>query len=161
MVNELVEESSIIKAASIQSDVELDEDIQRQIVETLNQKNEAYYISLLQRHFLNPDSLSPEEMQDLRNSKFVDSLSSNLDNLKVKKVTPEEANKLKQIEISIQNIYSRVGQIEFEKSMILKSALSLEEQKADILDKLALKYRVPLESDFVIDTDTGEIKVRS
>jgi len=156
----LVQDSHIIKAASFETDLELDEDIQKEIVETLNQKSDAYYVGLLQRHFLSPGSLNEEEVQELRNSKFVDSLSTNLDTLKIKRVTKDEALNLKKTEISIHNMYSRIGQLEFEKNMILKSVLSLEEQKADYLDKLAVKYRVPLDSDFVVDTDTGEIKTK-
>ena len=152
------DKSSTTVADSGQLDTISTED--KEIMNALNVKNEAYYISLMQRYYENPTLLTMEEIKELRESNFLDKISEDIDKFKIKRVTDEEAEELKKVEVIIQDHFMQIGQLEFEKNMLLKSAYSLEEQKTDFLSKLAIKYRVPKNVSFVIDMETREIKVQ-
>ena len=152
------DKSSTTVADSGQVDTISTED--KEIMNALNVKNEAYYISLMQRYYENPALLTMEEIKELRESNFLDKISEDIDKFKIKRVTDEEAEELKKVEGIIQDHFMQIGQLEFEKNMLLKSAYSLEEQKTDFLSKLAIKYRVPKNVSFVIDMETREIKVQ-
>lgn len=125
-----------------------------------NEKTNEYYVSLLQRYFLSPTSLSEAEVLELRASKYLDSLSSDLENFKIKHVSPQEANDLKRSEANIQECFKQIGQLEFEKQLLLRAAMSMEEKKTSFMNELAIKYKIPQGVNYVVDINTGEIKLQ-
>lgn len=144
-----------------QSETEASKELQKEhdnaVMDILHKKGEDYYIGLVSRYLKNPASLYPEELRDLQESPFISQVSEGLDSLKVKRVSEKEAAELKQAEVTLQNYFNQIGQIEFHKNLVLRSALILEEQKTEFLNEIGRKYQV--KGPFSVDVNTGEIKM--
>lgn len=125
------------------------------IMSVLNEKGEEYYLGLVSRFLKNPLSLNAEELEDLKESEFINKVSTGIDALKVKKVTEEEAKQLEQAEASLRDYFTRIGHLEFQKNILMRSATILEEQKTNFLSDLGKQYGV--KGRFSVDLNTLEI----
>ena len=152
-------ESSPLEGLPFNAD-EISEYTKHQIVETLKEQTPDHYMNLIQRFLHNPQSVSPDEIQDLRSSDFIHDLTDNLDRLRYKYVEESEIKDLHLLENAVQENLNRIGQLEFEKTLLTQRTIELEKTKTECLEAIRAKYLVDLNEDFAVDLKTGLIKLK-
>ncbi len=148
--------SPVVKAAA--ADTLSTED--SQILSALNLKDPTYYASLLQR-YLSGGQLTGAELAELKSSSLLDHVSENIDKLKPKKATEEEVRQLQIAELTLVDLQRKIGQLEIDKSFLLDQAHIMEQKKAEFLKEMGINHGIPRNTNWIVDLDTGEIKIKS
>lgn len=143
--------------SEVLEDTYVEED--NQVLDILNAKDQSYYVGLFQRYMMGME-LSEEELQELKQSNLLNSISENIDKLKDKKATQTELQQLQMAELTLMDLQRKIGKLEIEKSFALEQVRVLEEKKADYLREMGISHSIPRNTNWVVDLDTGDILIK-
>jgi beta-N-acetylglucosaminidase len=115
--------------------------------------------SLLQQFITDPTGISKEHMDMLQTTGLLDKVSEQIEKVKQKIISPEEINELRLVAHTTAKFKENLADLELQKYTFIEQIHVLDEKKADFLNYIGNKYRVPQGSKWVVDLDTGVIRI--